>query len=180
MRAAALAALLLAGCVGGPGATPPPATPAAPSATAALATPTAAPPTTPPTVPPLTPVPATAYSADDEEIAKLIRAGAEEAIPQLKLLNGMDPSKLEGLFLPLDVWITSQRAGVEAYTPTSCTAAALERFNEGLDGYDAIRKQFLAWRDWGAQGHAFPVAAPGQAVLAFEAALVELEAHCPA
>jgi hypothetical protein len=125
-------------------------------------------------------VAATVYTPDDEEIAKLVRAGAAEAIPDLKSLNGMDPSKLEGQFLPLGEWITSQRTGIEAYTASSCTTAAVERFMDGIDQYDAIRKQFLAWRDWGANGHAFPVAAPGQAVLAFEAALTELDAHCPA
>ena len=122
----------------------------------------------------------TVYTADDDEIAKLIKAGAAEAIPDLKALNDMDPSKLEGQFLPLGDWITSQRADVAAYTASSCTIAAVDQFNDGLDQYDAIRKQFLAWRDWGAQGHAFPVAAPGQAVLAFEEALVELDAECPA
>ena len=122
----------------------------------------------------------TVYTADDDEIAKLIRAGAAEAISDLKGLNDMDPSKLEGQFLPLGEWITSQRAGLAAFTATTCTASAVELFNDGIDQYDAIRKQFLAWRDWGAQGHAFPVAAPGQAVIAFEKALVELDAHCPA
>ena len=122
----------------------------------------------------------TVYTADDDEIAKLIRAGAAEAIPDLKLLNDMDPSKLEGQFLPLGDWITSQRAGLAAYTATSCTAAAVERFNDGIDQYETIRKQFLAWRDWGANNNAFPVAAPGQAVIAFEEALVELDATCPA
>jgi hypothetical protein len=174
MRAAALVALLLAGCVAGPGAAPSPATPA----TAAPATPTSD--ATSTTQPTATPVPATVYTADDEEIAKLIRAGADEAIPQLKLLNDMDPGKQEDLFLPLLLWITSQKAGVEAYTPSSCTTAAVALFIKGMDGYDNIRKQFLAWRDWGAHGHAFPVAAPGQAVKTFDEALVELEAHCPA
>ena len=178
MRAAALVALLLAGCTTSPGTIPSPE-PSAPSA--ASATPVAATPTTKPTAPPsASPVTSTVYTADDEAIAKLIKAGAAEAIPELKLLNDMDPSKLEGQFLPLGEWIASQRADLEALTASSCTATAVELFNDGLDQYDAIRKQFLAWRDWGAQGHAFPVAAPRQAVIAFEAALVELEAHCPA
>ncbi len=178
MRVAALVALLLAGCTTSPGA---PASPAAPVASAASATPTAGLSTPEPTASPTaTTVTSTVYTADDDEIAKLIRAGAAEAIPDLKLLNDMDPSKLEDQFLPLGEWITSQRAGFEAYTASSCTAAAVERFNDGIDQYDTIRKQFLAWRDWGANNNAFPVAAPGQAVVAFEEALVELEAHCPA
>jgi hypothetical protein len=178
MRVVALLALLLAGCTASPGA---PASAAAPVASAASAMPTAATPTPEPTAPPsATAVTSTVYTADDDEIAKLIKAGAAEAIPDLKLLNGMDPSKLEDQFLPLGEWITSQKTGIAAYTASSCTTGAVELFNDGLDQYDAIRKQFLAWRDWGAQGHAFPVAAPGQAVLAFEGALVELEAHCPA
>jgi hypothetical protein len=178
MRVAALVALLLAGCTASPGAT---ASPAAPVASAASATPTPDLSTPEPSGPPsATTVVSTAYTADDDEIAKLIKAGAAEAIPDLKALNDMDPSKLEDQFLPLGEWITSQRAGVAAYTASSCTASAVELFIDGLDQYDAIRKQFLAWRDWGAQGHAFPVAAPGQAVIAFEGALVELDAHCPA
>ena len=177
MRVAALAVLLLAGCTATPGVMPSPATPAA----TADRTPTAEMSTPEPTAPPsATPVAATVYTADDEEIAKLIKAGADEAIPDLKLLNDMDPSKLEGQFLPLGEWITSQQAGLAAYTASSCTAPAVELFIDGIDQYDAIRKQFLAWRDWGAHGHAFPVAAPGQAVVAFEKALAELEAHCPA
>lgn len=178
MRAAALVALLLAGCAGAPGVTP---SPAPPVASAASATPTASMSTMQPTAPPTaTPVADTVYTADDEQIATLIRAGADEAISQLKLLNDMDPGQLEDQFLPLGVWITSQTAGVEAYTPSSCTTAAVALFIKGMDQYDAIREQFLAWRDWGAHGHAFPVGAPRQAVETFEEALVELEAHCPA
>jgi hypothetical protein len=176
-----LAALLVAGCTAGTGGGPVPAAPATlvPAATAA----TAAPPATPgrATPPPsATPQAATVFTADDEQIARLIRAGADEAIPQLKLLNDMDPSQLEDQFLPLGVWVASQKAGLEAYTPSGCTAAATDLFIDGIDAYDTIRKQFLAWRDWGANGHAFPVAAPGQAVLRFEESLAELEAHCPA
>ncbi len=177
MLAAALVALLLAGCTASPGALP---SPSLPAASAAPATPTPSPSPTPTATPAASPVLSTVYTADDTEVAKLIKAGADEAIPDLKALNGMDPSKLEGQFLPLGEWITSQQEGVAAYTPTTCTAPAVERFLDGIDQYDAIRKQFLAWRDWGASGHAFPIAAPGQAVLAFEEAVVELEAHCPA
>jgi hypothetical protein len=178
MRVAALLALLLAGCTASPGAT---TSPAATVASVESATPTADPATPEPTAAPTaTTVTSTVYTADDDEIAKLIRAGATEAIPDLKALNDMDPSKLEGQFLPLGEWITSQRAALEAFTATTCTASAVELFHDGIDQYDAIRKQFLAWRDWGAQGHAFPVAAPGQAVIAFEKALVELDATCPA
>jgi hypothetical protein len=178
MKAAALVALLLAGCTASPGGVP---SSAPPASTAASATPTAGMSTPEPTPSPTaTVVTSTVYTADDDEIAKLIRAGAAEAIPDLKLLKEMDPSKLEDQFLPLGEWITSQKAGIAAYTASSCTTAAVDLFIDGIDQYDAIRKQFLAWRDWGGSGHAFPVAAPGQAVVAFEASLVELEAHCPA
>ena len=107
MRVAALVALLLAGCTTTPGV---PSSSATPAATAA---PTASPSTPEPTASPsASPVVSTVYTADDEEIAKLIRAGAAEAIPDLKGLNEMDPSKLEGQFLPLGEWLTSQRAGL--------------------------------------------------------------------
>jgi hypothetical protein len=178
MKVAALLALLLAGCTASPAATAPPTAPVA-SAPSASPTPVLTTPE-PSASPSPTVVVSTVYTADDDEIAKLIRAGAAEAIPDLKGLNDMDPSKLEGQFLPLGDWITGQRAGLAAFSATTCTASAVELFNDGLDQYDAIRKQFLAWRDWGAQGHAFPVAAPGQAVIAFEKAVVELDAQCRA
>ncbi len=178
MRAAALAVLLLAGCTGGSTAT---SSPAVPAATAAPATPTDSAATALPTASPATtPTPNTVYTAGDEEVAKLIKEGADEAIPQLLLLNDSDASKQAELFVPLGVWINGQKAGVQAYTPSSCTVAAAALFIEGMDLYDAIRKKFLAWRDWGGAGYAFSPAAPGQAVRTFEEALDELEAHCPA
>jgi hypothetical protein len=178
MRFVVLAALLVAGCSTGAGVAPSSVAPAASIATAA---PTVDAPSTSPTEVPTPSASAnTEYTADDEAIATAIRATADEAIPELKGLNKSDPSQLEDLFLPLDVWLTSQRAAVAEYTPSSCTTTAVELFTEGLDRYDDIREKFLAWRDWGANGHAFPVAAPGQAVLAFEEALAELEAHCAA
>ncbi len=96
------------------------------------------------------------------------------------VLNKSDPSKLEEIFLPLGVWIANQKAGLKSYTASSCTSAAVARFIEGMDRYDAIRKEFLAWRDWGANGNAFPPGAPRQAHESFSTALTELEAHCPA
>jgi hypothetical protein len=183
MRAAGpialLLALLLAGCTAAPGATSSPATPVA----QASATPTAEPTATPTAKPTQSAAPSivesTTYTADDEQIATLIRAGADEAIPQLKALNKTDPQALEDLFLPLQDWISGQRAGVGALAPSSCTAPAVKLFLQGIDQYDAIRKKFLAWRDWGAQGHAFPPGAPGEATRTLEAAVAELEATCP-
>jgi hypothetical protein len=173
---ALLAAMLLVGCTAGTGATTAPDTPA--PATPSLA-PTPTPTPTPASAPPsASPVLSTAYTADDSAIAGLITAGVEEATPQLKGLNEMDPSQMEVLFMPLGVWITEQRTGLEAYTPTSCTAGAVALFNDGLDQYDAIREKFLAWRDWGANGRAYPAGAPREARETFAAAVAELEATC--
>ena len=121
----------------------------------------------------------TVYTADDTAIAGLITAAVEEATPQLKGLNEMDPSQMEVLFMPLGVWITEQRTGLAAYTPTSCTAGAVALFTDGLDQYDAIREKFMAWRDWGANGRAYPAGAPREARETFAAAVAELEASCP-
>jgi hypothetical protein len=125
-------------------------------------------------------VPNMAYTAEDEGVATLIRAGAEVAIPQLELLSDIDPSKLEDLFVPLGTWITGQLADVDAYTPSSCTAAAVAAYVEGIDYYDDLRKTFLGWRDWGANGRPFAPGAPRQVVALLEEALAELDAHCPA
>jgi hypothetical protein len=173
---AALLALLVAGCSVGAGPTPEPATPAV---TSAPVTPAPATPSAEPSLPPsASPVANTVFTADDAEIASVVKAGAEEAVPQLRALNDADPSKLEDLFLPLGDWITGQRAAVQAFTPSNCTADAVDLFEDGLGQYDAIRKKFLAWRDWGATGHAFPPGAPREAATAFEDAVAELDAHC--
>ena len=63
--------------------------------------------------------------------------------------------------------------------PTSCTAGAVALFTDGLDQYDDIREKFLAWRDWGANGLAYPAGAPREARETFAAAVAELEANCP-
>jgi hypothetical protein len=126
------------------------------------------------------PVTTSAYTTDDKEIARLIKAGADEAIPQLKLLNEMDPQERTDLFLPLLAWINGQRAGLEGHEPSSCTSAAVALFFEGLDRYDDMRARFLKWRDWGAHRDPFAKGAPAQAVATFTEALVELDATCPA
>ena len=178
MRAAlAIAALLLAGCSAGGGASPEPATSAP---TPAPVTPTPAPPSVEPNAPASEgPIAATEFTPDDEEIAKIVSTAVDEAIPQLKVLNDSDPSKLEDLFVPLGDWITSQRTSVESMTPSSCTVEAVALFEDGLDQYDAIRKKFLAWRDWGANGNAFPPGAPREAADTLQAAVDELGATCP-
>ena len=177
LRAAvALAALLIGGCTAGAGATAEPSTPAI---TAAPSTPTPAAPSVEPSAPPsASAATSTVFTADDTEIATLITAAADEAVPQLAVLNDSDPSKLEDLFLPLGDWISAQRTGVEALSPSNCTTAAVDLFEQGLSQYDAIRKKFLAWRDWGANGNAFPPGAPREASDSFKAAVDELGAHC--
>jgi hypothetical protein len=176
--AAALIALLVAGCSVGTGSTPEPASPAvtAPPVSPAPATPSAEP-SAPPSA---SPVANTTFTADDEAIAAIVTSAVDEAIPQLKVLNDTDPSKLEDLFLPLGEWIATQRTDLEALTASNCTTEAVELFEDGLAQYDAIRKKFLAWRDWGANGNAFPPGAPREASDTLEAAVAELDAHCSA
>ena len=173
--AAALLALLVGGCTVGAG---PTAEPATPVVTTAPVSPVPATPSAEPSAPPSgSPLANTTFTADDEKIAQIVIAAVDEAIPQLKVLNDTDPSKLEDLFLPLGEWITTQRSDVAALQ-ASCTADAVDLFEEGLAQYDAIRKKFLAWRDWGANGNAFPPGAPREASDTLQAAVDELAAHC--
>ena len=101
-----------------------------------------------------------------------------EAIPQLKELNKMDPQKLEDLFLPMQDRITSQRSAMAALTPSSCTATAVERFNEGIDQYDDIREDVPGLAGLGRQEPSVPGRSSGTRSKEFEAALAELEATC--
>lgn len=174
--AAALLALLVGGCSVGAGPTAEPVTPVVSSPSVS---PVPATPSTEPSAPPsASSVANTTFTADDEKIAQIVKAAVDEAIPQLKVLNETDPSKLEDLFLPLGEWITTQRSDVAALQASSCTTDAVELFEEGLAQYDAIRKKFLAWRDWGANGNAFPLGAPREASDTLQAAVDELDAHC--
>jgi hypothetical protein len=172
---ALLAVLLSAGCSAGPGGAS-----GLPASSASPIAPSVSPPVAPVSAVPTATLEQTVYTPDDEQIATVIRAAVDEAIPQLKALNRSDPSALEDLFLPLGEWIAATQAAVEAHAPSSCTADAVELFLDGLDQYDDIREKFLEWRDWGANGNAFPPGAPNVAVAMFEEALVELDAHCPA
>ena len=88
----------------------------------------------------------------------------------------IESSRADGVI----VWIDEQRSAISRLTPSACTVDAVALYLEGIDGYDDIRKEFLAWRDWGAHGHAFPPGAPRTAADAMEAALAELDAGCPA
>ena len=175
IRTIALFLVLVAGCA--VASTPPTSSPAARSASTPSRSPSA--PASAAPVPEASGL-AAGDPATDEEIAAVIRAGAEVAVPQLRSLNGSDPSRLDDLFIPLGVWIDGQRAAISGLTPSACTADAVTLYLEGIDGYDAIRKEFLAWRDWGAHGHAFPPGAPRMAAAAIDAALAELDAGCPA
>ena len=174
--AAALLALLVVGCSVGAG---PTAESAAPVVSTPPVTPVPATPPAEPSAPPsASPIANTTFTADDEKIAQIVTSAVDEAIPQLKVLNDTDPSKLEDLFLPLGDWITTQRSELTALQASSCTADAVELFEEGLAQYDAIRNKFLAWRDWGANGNAFPPGAPREASDTLRAAVDELDAHC--
>jgi hypothetical protein len=179
MRALTLAVVLVAGCTGGAGgpeASPPPGSAVV---EVASATPRAASSITPSPAPPTSlPVADTVYTAADEEIATFIKTGASQAIPRLQHLNVTDPGTLKDLFVPLGTWIARQLTGVEAFSPSGCTADAVAKFIEGMDAYDEIREEFLAWKDWGAHGHAFHPEAPRQAAALLEQAVVELDAHC--
>ncbi len=186
MRALALVGLLLAGCGGAPSGTSVPASsdaamasPAAHSSQTATSSPSARM-TAAPSEAQTTPLPASAFTPDDEQIATLIEAGAAEAIPQLKQLNKSDPSRLVKLFEPLGAWIAEQEADVTGFTPSACTASAVTLYIDGIDAYDAIRKEFLAWKDWGAHGNAFAPGAPNQIVALLEEALDELGTYCHA
>jgi hypothetical protein len=192
MKTLTLIGLLVVGCTAGPAAVPPIAAPsiAAPSVAApAVDVASPAPPTGTPSaslsVEPRSsasaPEPATtevAPTAGDEEVAALIKAGVETAVPQLRSLNDLDPSKLQDLFVPLGAWITDQISAVEAYDAGTCSGEAVTLYVDGLDAYDDIRQTFLAWKDWGAHGRPFPAGSPREIAATLEKALAELEVDC--
>lgn len=175
---ASLAWLVVAGCTAVPGTTAPTPTPGASAAFATTAKPTTADPTSEPSAT-LSPAPAISNAADDAAIADAIRAAVAEAIPELERLNKMDPSSQVKLFEPLGAWIGRQQQAVAASTANGCTAEAVELFLDGLDAYDDIRERFLAWKDWGAHGHAYPPGAPREIATTLKQATAALEASCP-
>jgi hypothetical protein len=179
-------ACLVAACTAGRGSSPAAAIPATVAGTAANATPSAPAPTPTPRAATRTAMPAasaspvssTRYTADDERIATLITTGVAQAIPELRVLNKTDPSKQVAFFEPVGTWIAGERAGLAGLTPSTCTAPAVTLYVDALKQYDTMRKKFLAWKDWGAHGHAFSPGAPLAAVRTLQDALAELDAHC--
>jgi hypothetical protein len=182
MKMLAVAALLVAGCTAGPGTSSATIGVGGAAARATTATPSPTPAPSPEQAnsgSSLTPVITTTRTPEDEQLAKLIRAGAADAIPQLQVLNDMDPSKQVHLFEPLGIWIDEQRTGLAALTSSTCTSDAVEIYLDALTQYDRIRKKFLAWKDWGAHGFAYSPAAPRFTVATIEEALAQLDATCP-
>ena len=177
-----IAACLVAACSAGRGSSPAAALPAggSPTQTAAVQGPTARP-THPSASHPASASPASSsrYTADDERVATLIETGVAAAVPQLRVLNKTDPSKQVAFFEPVGTWIAAEKAALAALTPSTCTAPAVELFTDALKQYDTMREKFLAWKDWGAHGHAYSPGAPMAAVRTLQDALAELDAHCP-
>jgi hypothetical protein len=175
MKTLTLIGLLVVGCTAGPAAVPPIAAPsiAAPS----VAAPAVVSPAPAASTPELRAT-EVAPTAGDEEVAALIKAGVETAVPQLRSLNDLDPSKLQDLFVPLGAWITDQISAVEAYDAGTCSGEAVTLYVDGLDAYDDIRQTFLAWKDWGAHGRPFPAGSPREIAATLEKALAELEVDC--
>lgn len=173
-----LAGFVVVGCSAVPGTTAPTTTG---GASAAVVATTKATPTSPTSTPRATPspAPATPNTADDAAIADAIRAGVAEAIPELERLNKMDPSSQVKLFEPLGAWIDRQQQAVAASSAGGCAAEAVELFLDGLDAYDDIRERFLAWKDWGAHGRAYPPGAPREIATTLKQATAALEASCP-
>lgn len=175
-----ICASLVAACTAGRGSSPAAAMAVAPVATANTSTPAPTPRASRTPAPPSAgPVSSTRYTADDRQVATLIEDGAAVAIPQLRILNKTEPAKQVAFFEPVGTWIASEKAGLAGLAPTTCTAPAAALFTDALKQYDTMRRKFLAWKDWGAHGHAYSPGAPMAAVRTLEDALAELDAHCP-
>jgi hypothetical protein len=175
----AITGLLAAACTTNPGVLAAPAGTGLPAPAITPGVESAAVPSPRPTArPSATALAATAYAGDDAAIATVVRDGVTVAVGQLRDLDDNDPDKLQTLFTPLGSWISARESAIEALTPSTCTAEAVELFLDGLRQYDDIRKDFNAWRDWGAHGHPFAPVAPRLAVETFEQAVAALIATC--
>jgi len=171
---ALLFALALAGCASGPGAPP------SPTNGPAMPTPTSAPVTQVPSLAPSpTPGAATAYTADDTQIAALLTSISADATKKLLALKDMDLNQQLAALTPVQKWVNERKAEVNKLTPSDCTEAAVLLFFRGLDKYSDIAEKFLAWREWGVVGAPYPRNMPMQATDYLKNAQAELTAVCP-
>jgi len=172
---ALLFAYALAGCASGPGA------PASPTIEPATPTVTPAPVTQAPSIAPSpTAGAATSYTADDTQIAALMKSISAEANKTLLKLKDMDLNQQLAALTPVPKWVNARKAEVNELTPSSCTEAAVLLFFRGLDKYSDIAEKFLAWREWGVIGAPYPRNMPMQATDYLTKAQAELTATCPA
>ena len=172
---ALLFAFALAGCASGPGAPASPTIePATPTATPAAAT------QAPSVAPSPTAAAATSYTADDTQIAALMKSISAEANKTLLKLKDMDLNQQLAALTPVPKWVNARKAEVNELTPSSCTEAAVLLFFRGLDKYSDIAEKFLAWREWGVIGDPYPRNMPMQATDYLTKAQAELTATCPA
>jgi hypothetical protein len=165
------AALLVAACSAGPGAT----------ATPPVATPTVVPATATP-VPTPTTLPseaASTFTTDDVAIATIIKESAAEAIPKLETVAKLSLKEQTALFLPVRMWITVQLTDVSALSGSSCTDEAVQLFKDGMGRYRNIAQDFLDWREWGAAGLPYTLSEPKRAAKLLADAVTALGAHCP-
>jgi len=172
---ALVCAVALAACgSGAAGTVVPTIEPATPTATPAAAT------QAPSVAPSPTAAAATSYTADDTQIAALMKSISAEANKTLLKLKDMDLNQQLAALTPVPKWVNARKAEVNELTPSSCTEAAVLLFFRGLDKYSDIAEKFLAWREWGVIGAPYPRNMPMQATDYLTKAQAELTATCPA
>jgi hypothetical protein len=174
----AAAALLLGACGAAPGASSPASSTTPATATAATTPSTSSAPTAAPTASAAAAATAGAYTADDEQIAAIIRESETAAVPDLMTVASLTLKQQAALFLPVRAWIKAQTGKVDDLAATACTSAAVKLFKDGMERYRNIAQDFLDWREWGAAGLPYARSAPLQAAKLLTGAVSALAATC--
>ena len=149
--------VLVAACSGGPAPrpSPNPSTDAAATSgpTISLASPSVTIIVLPTPLESPTPVPDPTLTPDDLKISALLMAGlAKWDALIVPFVDGATVSEMVGGVRKWDTFFASQVALADAYTPSSCTALALEQYRMGMLTAQTAAEVILDWVDAGMHG----------------------------
>lgn len=93
-------------------------------------------------------------TADDEEIARIIKTTASDTLERLDGLDfeSMSIGEIGQAFKDLRDYAESQRARIGFFTPSECTSDAADTFNESMDLLESSSQDFLDWLATGSSG----------------------------
>jgi hypothetical protein len=124
-----------------------------------------------------TAIPEPTNTADDLKLTAAIKDGVAGILDRVNKAAG--DTSIVGMthdFRDLSVFASTELARLAIYTPSRCTAAAVDLYRKGLTQIESVADDFVAWIESGTYGPAPDSAAANQAGQTVGAALIALQA----